>query len=209
MSEVLPQSEIDRLLSAISESSSGEDTKMPNGSMRKIKLYDFKRPDRFTKEQIREVYNMFENVCRNMTTYFSAKLRSLCRFHVASVDQLTYEEYIRSIPTPTTISNIIWAGQNVSLEIDPCITREFLYVLYKDKAERMELDLRESDLTQEQQSDVMKMLNGVLHCSHINIDLTDIEQFSMKTIAVRPICRFMTQMCVSKANNGRVAAIVA
>ncbi|MBP5707299.1 MAG: FliM/FliN family flagellar motor switch protein [Spirochaetales bacterium] len=56
----------------------------------------------------------------------------------------------------------------------------------------MEIDLSESDLNEAQQDDVMSMLNGILHYSHINIDLTDIEQFIMKTIAVRPICRFMT-----------------
>ena len=192
MSEVLEQDEIDSLLNAISESCNGDKVKMPNNEIRRIKIYDFKRPDKFTKEQIREMSLLFESVCRTMTTYFSAKLRGLCHFKVASVDQLTYEEFIRSIPTPTTICDALWAGEKVSLEIDPSITREFLYVMYEGKAARMEQDLNESDFTQEQQDEIMTMLGGIFHYSRINIDLTDIEQFMMKTIAVRPMFRFIT-----------------
>jgi len=73
---------------------------------KKIKIYDFKRPDKFSKDQMRTVSIMHETFARLTTTSLSAQLRSLVHVHVASVDQLTYEEFIRSIPNPTTLAVI-------------------------------------------------------------------------------------------------------
>jgi flagellar motor switch protein FliM len=125
MTEVLSQDEIDQLLQAIN--SGDQDTNAsfkPVSDTRKIKIYDFKRPDKFSKEQIRTVSIMHETFARLTTTSLSAQLRSLVHVHVASVDQLTYEEFIRSIPTPTTLAvvNMDPLKGNAVLEIDPSIT---------------------------------------------------------------------------------------
>ena len=58
MNEVLSQDEIDQLLQAISSGDSGADDFKPVSDTRKIKIYDFKRPDKFSKEQIRTVQIM-------------------------------------------------------------------------------------------------------------------------------------------------------
>jgi flagellar motor switch protein FliM len=73
-------------------------------ALHQIKIYDFKRPDKFSKDQIRTVSIMHETFARLTTTALSGQLRSLSSVHVASVDQLTYEEFIRSIPNPATIA---------------------------------------------------------------------------------------------------------
>ncbi len=124
MNEVLSQDEIDQLLTAISSGESETDDFKSVSSTRKIKIYDFKRPDKFSKEQLRTVSNMHETFARLTTTSLSAQLRSLVHVHVASVDQLTYEEFIRSIPTPTTLAviNMDPLKGNAVLEIDPTIT---------------------------------------------------------------------------------------
>jgi flagellar motor switch protein FliM len=70
---------------------------------KKIKIYDFKRPDKFSKDQIRTLYMLHENFARLINTYLSAHLRTLVHIDVASVDQLTYEEFIRSLPNPSVI----------------------------------------------------------------------------------------------------------
>ena len=190
MGEVLAQSEIDRLLDAITKEDDGEE--IPDASCRKIKLYDFKRPDKFMKEHVRELYSMFEAVCRNMTTYFSAKLCSLCHFHVASIDQLTYEEFIRSVPTPTTICNALWARENVALEIDPSITREFLFSLHQSKVEEFDQEIKNMDLTDEQKSNLSKSLWSIFKGKKENSELTNLEMFIMKNAVIRPIFRSMT-----------------
>ncbi|GHT73110.1 flagellar motor switch protein FliM [Spirochaetia bacterium] len=124
MTEVLSQDEIDQLLTAINAGDTEPEDFRPAADTRKIKIYDFKRPDKFSKEQIRTVSIMHETFARLTTTALSANLRSMVHVHVASVDQLTYEEFIRSIPTPTTLAiiNMDPLKGNAILEIDPAIT---------------------------------------------------------------------------------------
>ncbi len=160
MTEVLSQDEIDQLLTAISTGDSETDDFKPVSDTRKIKIYDFKRPDKFSKEQLRTVSNMHETFARLTTTSLSAQLRSLVHVHVASVDQLTYEEFIRSIPTPTTLAvvNMDPLKGNAILEIDPTITFCMIDRLFGGR--------------------------GVTS-SNKNRDLTDIEQSVMEGIIVR------------------------
>ena len=124
MTEVLSQDEIDQLLTAISSGDTEAEEFRPVNDTRKIKIYDFKRPDKFSKEQMRTVSIMHETFARLTTTALSAQLRSMAHVHVASVDQLTYEEFIRSIPTPTTLAviNMDPLKGNAVLEIDPSVT---------------------------------------------------------------------------------------
>ena len=124
MTEVLSQEEIDQLLTAINAGETEPEDLRPAADTRKIKIYDFKRPDKFSKEQIRTIQMMHETFARLTTTSLSAQLRSMVHVHVASVDQLTYEEFIRSIPTPTTLAiiNMDPLKGNAILEIDPAVT---------------------------------------------------------------------------------------
>ena len=137
MNEVLSQDEIDQLLTAISSGDvESEELAQPTES-RKIKIYDFKRPDKFSKEQIRTVSIMHETFARLTTTALSAQLRSLVQVHVASVDQLTYEEFIRSIPNPTTLGviNMDPLKGSAILEVDPAITFAIIDRLFGGKGE--------------------------------------------------------------------------
>ena len=89
----------------------------------KVKTYDFKRPDKFSKEQVRVLQFMHEVFARLTTTSLSARLRTLVHVHVAAVDQLTYEEFIRSIPNPCTLAVVDMSPLRgrALLEIDPSI----------------------------------------------------------------------------------------
>lgn len=102
--DVLSQAEIDELLSNISSGAVSAEEIQSEEKQRKIKVYDFKRPDKFSKDQIRTLYMIHENFARFFNTYLSANLRTMVHVDVASVDQLTYEEFIRSLPNPSVIS---------------------------------------------------------------------------------------------------------
>jgi flagellar motor switch protein FliM len=132
MTEVLSQDEIDQLLTAINAGDTEPEDFKPAADTRKIKIYDFKRPDKFSKEQIRTISIMHETFARLTTNALSANLRSMVHVHVASVDQLTYEEFIRSIPTPTTLAviNMDPLKGNAILEIDPAITFSIIERLF-------------------------------------------------------------------------------
>ncbi len=102
-----------------------------------VKVYDFKRPDKFSKDQIRTVAIMHETFARLSTTSVSAQLRIMAHLHVAAVDQLTYEEFIRSIPSPTAMAIVSMEplmGSAV-LQIDPSITFCMVDRLFGGKGE--------------------------------------------------------------------------
>jgi flagellar motor switch protein FliM len=102
---------------------------------------------------------MHETFARLTTTSLSAQLRSMVHVHVASVDQLTYEEFIRSIPTPTTLAviNMDPLKGNAILEIDPAITFSM----------------------------IDRLFGGTGQGTKVQRDLTDIEQSVMEGIIVR------------------------
>src|SRR5574344_182748 len=160
MNEILSQDEIEQLLSTISDGQSDVDEYKLVSDSRKNKIYDFKRSDKLSKEQIHTVQIIHETFSRLTTTILSAQLRSLVHVHVATVDQLTYEEFIRSIPTPTTLAviNMDPLKGNAVLEIDPAITFTMIDRLFGGTG-----------------------ATG----GKVNRDLTDIEQSVMEGIIVR------------------------
>jgi flagellar motor switch protein FliM len=68
-----------------------------------VGLYDFKRPDRVSKEQIRTLQNLHEGFARLFSTTLTSYLRTLVEIELLSVDQLTYQEVTMSISTPSCI----------------------------------------------------------------------------------------------------------
>ncbi|KGX93164.1 flagellar motor switch protein FliM [Pontibacillus halophilus JSM 076056 = DSM 19796] len=102
--EVLSQNEIDALLSALSTGEMDADDLKREEKEKKVRSYDFKRALRFSKDQIRSLSRIHENFARLLTTYFSAQLRTYIQISVASVDQIPYEEFIRSIPKMTILN---------------------------------------------------------------------------------------------------------
>lgn len=105
MADILTQSEIDSLLAAITSGEMSANELKEEEDKKKVKLYDFKRALRFSKDQLRGLSRIHDNYSRMLTTYLSAQLRTFVKIEVAAVEQLPYEEFIRSIPT-TTILNV-------------------------------------------------------------------------------------------------------
>src|SRR6056297_3941177 len=103
MAEVLNQNEIDSLLSALSSGNLDVEEVKEQSEEKEIKDYDFRRPDKLSKEQMRTLQMIHENLSRIFTTTLSTKLRSMVNFEVASIEQLSYSEFIHSLPEPTII----------------------------------------------------------------------------------------------------------
>src|SRR5699024_7184157 len=126
--EVLSQSEIDALLSALSSGEMDANQLKQEEEERKVRVYDFKRALRFSKDQIRSISRLHENYARLLTTYFSAQLRTYVHISVASVDQIPYEEFIRSIPAMTVLNIFSMAPLDgrIIFEINPNIAYAML-----------------------------------------------------------------------------------
>ncbi|MFD0869182.1 flagellar motor switch protein FliM [Paenibacillus residui] len=123
MVDVLSQNEIDALLAALSSGEADAEELKKEDTQKKIRSYDFKRATRLSKDHLRSLTRIHENFARYLTTYFSTQLRTFVQINVVQVEQLPYDEFIRSIPK-MTILNIFEAepleGRMV-LEVHPNI----------------------------------------------------------------------------------------
>jgi len=126
MADILSQEEIDALLSVVEDDSIENDRKIYNNnnlSERQITLYDFKRPNRIYKEQLRALRGIHDKFARILATDLSLLLKSIVEVQLHSVDQMTYGEFLMSLPNPTKFT--IFSAEPLNglcvLEVDPSI----------------------------------------------------------------------------------------
>jgi flagellar motor switch protein FliM len=109
MGDVLDQSEIDALLASVStetaEPAPASDTAparaAPLVMPQNVSTYDFKRPERVSKDHIRALASIHDGFARNFGATLSGFLRTIIEVRVVGVEQLTYSEFIHSLPNPT------------------------------------------------------------------------------------------------------------
>ncbi len=104
MADVLSQSEIDALLSAISSGDvdAAEIRDTPDAPA--VRPFDFTRPSKFSKDQLRTLRMMHEVFCRGAQTHLSALLRTMVEIEVVTADQMAYGELVNSMPAPSLIN---------------------------------------------------------------------------------------------------------
>lgn len=68
-----------------------------------IKEYDFTRPDKLSKEEIRSLQLIYEGFSRSVSAFLSTQLRSIVEVHVVSISQSTYGGFTNSCSNPTTL----------------------------------------------------------------------------------------------------------
>ncbi len=131
MADLLDQSEIDTLISAVSD---GAVNIAPSTEPRvftrrklagdvEIKDYDFKRPERVSKDQMRSLQTLHEAFARNFGASLSGFLRTIVEVKVATCEQMTYSEFISGLPNPTSFNLVNASGLEgqICLEISPLI----------------------------------------------------------------------------------------
>src|SRR4051794_3439722 len=69
-------------------------------------LFDFRRPDRIAKSQLRALHQLHDHFVRNLVSSLSAYLRSYVIINLVSVEQLSYAEFLECLPSPTCISSL-------------------------------------------------------------------------------------------------------
>ncbi|MGE5507369.1 MAG: flagellar motor switch protein FliM [Chitinophagales bacterium] len=161
MADVLSQDEIDALLSALSTGEVKAEDVRNEESKRRVKVYDFRRPDKFSKDQLRTIEFLHENYARLLSTSLATYLRTIVDVHLISVQQMTYGEFIQSLPSPTIMSIFSLSplpGSGI-LEMNP------------------ELGLMM----------VERLLGGKLRLPEKGRELTDIEQTILRRIVFRSL----------------------
>jgi flagellar motor switch protein FliM len=74
--------------------------------LKKVTLYNFRRPDRVSREQMRSLHFMHDRFSRNFSSSLSAYLRTITEVNLVSVEQLSYQEFLLSVPDPTCFNAI-------------------------------------------------------------------------------------------------------
>ena len=126
MAEILSQEEIDALLEVVEdEEVSPEELDKTTDLLeqRQITLYDFKRPNRVSKEQLRSIRAIHDKMARNLASDISSLMRSIVEIQLHSVDQMTYGEFLMSLPSPTSFNVFSFKpldGKGV-IELNPSI----------------------------------------------------------------------------------------
>jgi flagellar motor switch protein FliM len=82
---------------------SREETALDDGCPRNIQPYDFRRPTKFSKDNIRTIQILHESFCRHFGNLLGGILRINATCTMDSVDQMTYEEFLHSVPSPTLL----------------------------------------------------------------------------------------------------------
>ncbi len=131
-SDALSQTEVENLLKTMDggprpapppRRASAPAAAAPSRPREKITIYDFKRPERVGKEQMRALQTLHEGFGRNFGAALSALLRSMVEVKLTSVDQLTYSEFVFSLENPTCF-NLLKAEPlegSLILDINPSI----------------------------------------------------------------------------------------
>lgn len=134
MAELLDQSEVDALLSAVDTGDIGVTDEGPAvqifsrrpasvAAELEVRPYDFKRPERVSKNQMRALENLHDGFSRNFGAALSGFLRTIVEVKVANIEQMTFSEFTHSLPNPTCF-NLLATDKldgNFCLEISPLI----------------------------------------------------------------------------------------
>ncbi len=97
MARQLTQQEIDAVFQRF------EGNKAEDDAAKKAVAFDFRRPDRIAKSQLRAIHLLHENFVRSLASSLAAYLRSYLTVNLISVEQLSYGEFLEGLPSPTCL----------------------------------------------------------------------------------------------------------
>ncbi|MGX7327781.1 flagellar motor switch protein FliM [Enterococcus bulliens] len=103
MDQVLTQQEIDLLLHAMNNGEIDQAASKIEPEKPKVKSYDFRRPTKLSKEYINTLHMIFEDFSKVSSSALSTLLRTNVTFQLAAIEQISYEEFIHSIPKFTLL----------------------------------------------------------------------------------------------------------
>lgn len=149
MADILSQEEIDALLEVVDDD--GDTSSVDEQDLihqKQVTLYDFKRPNRVSKEQLRAFKSIHDKMARSLSSQISAVMRSIVEIQLHSVDQMTYGEFLMSLPSPTSFN--IFSMKPLEgaaiLEINPSIAFPMIDRLLGGKGDPYESSREFSDI---------------------------------------------------------------
>jgi flagellar motor switch protein FliM len=122
---VLSQEEIDNVFRNVRDVPEDEDP------AKHAQPYDFRRPDRIAKDQLRAIHLLHENFARSLASSLSAYLRAYVAVNLISVEQLSFMEFSQCLPSPTCLVSLGMrpCEGNAVLELNPSLVFPILEML--------------------------------------------------------------------------------
>ncbi len=124
MPDILSQEEVDLLLSAVARGEvEVEEKPYEPAEGLELATYDFRRPERVSKEQLKGLQSLFEAFARELSIALPPFLRTVVRVDLLSIDQFTYDEFILSVSRPTCLCviNLAPLEGNAVMELNPSV----------------------------------------------------------------------------------------
>ena len=148
MADVLSQSEIDALLSALSAGELEPEELPKEEEKQKVKIYDFRSPQKFSKEHIRALEVIHDNFARIISNYLTAQIRRNTKVKIETVEQITYEEFIHSVPNPTImmVFKMIPLNGSVLFEMNPTFSFKIIDILLGGSGDKVHVNKEFTDI---------------------------------------------------------------
>jgi flagellar motor switch protein FliM len=124
MGRLLSQDEIDKVFRNLKEESD-------DSAAKKAVVYDFRRPDRIGKDQLRSIHLLHDNFARNLASSLSGFLRAYVIVNLISVEQLSFAEFTQCLPSPTVLLALGMKpfDGNAVMELNPSLVFPLLEML--------------------------------------------------------------------------------
>ncbi|MEW5794878.1 MAG: flagellar motor switch protein FliM [Candidatus Zixiibacteriota bacterium] len=185
MAKILSQDEIDALLTTVSagESHGPEAGQFQDEKLRSIVAYDFKHPNRVSKDQIRTLENMHDNFAGHFGSALSSILRTIVDVDLVSVDQITYSEFIMSLVTPScTYTFAAPPLDGVCLvDFNPTLTFSVIDRIFGGHGKIMETERELTSIERSVMANLVQRMYLELRKSWVNLVPIEIDQKSFET----------------------------
>ena len=185
MAKILTQDEIDALLTTVSSSDADLEAApvADTEETRPVATYDFKHPNRVSKDQVRTLENMHDNFAAQMGSTLSAALRTMVDVDLISVDQINYSEYIMSLVSPScsfTIAVPPLEGLCI-MDFNPTLTFAFIDRMFGGGQKILEIERELTGIEKSVMSRIAEKIYSDLEKSWHNMVPIKIEQKSFET----------------------------
>ncbi len=128
-SESLSQNEIDALLGgAAAKATKAAAPVRPRAAQQETQVYDFRRPNRISKEKLRSLEAIYERFSKSLESWLLGRVRGGVQLQLQSVEHFSFGEFTLSLPTPCasyTFEVMKSGGQHGVIDIG----HEFAYFL--------------------------------------------------------------------------------
>ncbi len=120
---ILSQEEVDALLSAVDRGDIAETGGPVEPSGRLVIRYNFRKPNRVSKEQLKMLQSIHETFARLYASSLTTLLRGLVEVEFRGVEQVTYGEFIMALTPPNCLAvfNIEPLKGGAVLDINPYV----------------------------------------------------------------------------------------